>query len=52
MQLRDKSEEEIMNDLSPFGFVDFGDDLETVLDPTPKWNHWLGNDTSDENQFL
>jgi hypothetical protein len=48
MRLRDKSEEDIMNDLSPFGFVDDGGDLEVILDNAPRGN-WLMND---ENQFL
>jgi len=31
-KLRDKSDEDVMNDLAPFGFVDDGDELEVILD--------------------
>jgi hypothetical protein len=48
MRLRDKTEEDIMNDLSPFGFVDDGSELEEILDNVPRGN-WLMND---ENQIL
>ena len=48
MKLRDKTDEEIENDLLPFGFVDFGDDLDVVLDPTPFRGNWLYRDDSEE----
>jgi Terminase large subunit, T4likevirus-type, N-terminal/Terminase RNaseH-like domain len=48
MKLRDKTDEEIVNDLMPFGFVDFGDDLDVVLDPTPFRGNWLYRDDSEE----
>jgi len=47
MKLRDRTEDDIMNDLTPFGYVDVGDSLDEIID-TPMRN-WL---TSDENQFL
>ena len=47
MKLRDRTEEDIMNDLTPFGYVDVGDSLDEIID-TPVRN-WL---MSDENQFL
>lgn len=42
MRLRDKTDDEIMQDLSPFGFIDDGrdDDLQEVIDMTPRGN-WL-----------
>jgi hypothetical protein len=48
MRLRDKTDEEIMQDLSPFGFVDDGrgDDIQEVIDMTPRVN-WL-SDLKDE----
>jgi len=46
--LRDKTDEEIENDLVPFGFVDFGEDLDIVLDPTPFRGNWLYRDDSEE----
>jgi len=48
MKLRDKTDEEIENDLVPFGFVDFGEDLDIVLDPTPFRGNWLYRDDSEE----
>lgn len=48
MKLREKSEEDIMNDLSPFGFVDDGSDIEDILQPIPMAN-WL---MPDENVNL
>ena len=43
MRLRDKTDEEIMQDLSPFGFVDDGrDDVQEVIDLTPRGN-WLSD---------
>ena len=47
MKLRDKTDEDVMNDLSPFGFVDFGDALGEELELAG--TNWL---MSDENQFL
>lgn len=52
MKLRDKTDEEIMNDLSPFGFVDVGDDLDDMLDSTQMGGNWLFNHGTDENQIL
>jgi hypothetical protein len=47
MRLRDKTDEEIMQDLSPFGFVDDGrDDFEEIIDMTPRGN-WM-SDLKDE----
>jgi hypothetical protein len=42
MKLREKTEEDIENDLSFFGFVDFGDNIDMVLDPTPVGN-WMSD---------
>lgn len=38
MKLRDKTDEEIENDLLPFGFMDDGVEEEDVTDMTKKWN--------------
>jgi hypothetical protein len=47
MRLRDKTDEEIMQDLSPFGFVDDGrDEFEEIIDMTPRGN-WM-SDLKDE----
>jgi hypothetical protein len=47
MRLRDKTDEEIMQDLSPFGFVDDGrDDFQEIIDMTPRGN-WM-SDLKDE----
>jgi hypothetical protein len=47
MRLRDKTDEEIMQDLSPFGFIDDGrDDFEEIIDMTPRGN-WM-SDLKDE----
>jgi hypothetical protein len=47
MRLRDKTDEEIMQDLSPFGFIDDGrDDFEEIIDMTPHGN-WM-SDLKDE----
>jgi hypothetical protein len=47
MRLRDKTDEEIMQDLSPFGFVDDGrDDFTEVIDMVPRGN-WM-SDLKDE----
>ena len=40
--LREKTEEEITNDLLPFGFVDDGLSLEEIIEPQSK-NGWFGN---------
>jgi hypothetical protein len=48
MKLREKSEEDVMNDLSPFGFIDDGDDLEAIITGVSGAN-WL---MYDENQNL
>jgi hypothetical protein len=47
--LRDKTEEEIMQDLIPFGFVDDGMPPEDIFD-TPKPRGWMADDP--ENVFL
>jgi len=48
MKLREKSDDDIMNDLSPFGFVDDGrnDDLE-MLD-LPSFGNWMFADVENE----
>jgi hypothetical protein len=48
IKLRERSEEEIMSDLSPFGFVDDGrnDDLE-MLD-LPSFGNWMFADVENE----
>jgi len=48
MRLRDKTDQEIMQDLSPFGFIDDGrgEDIQEVIDMTPRGN-WL-SDLKDE----
>ena len=48
MKLREKTEEDIENDLLPFGFVDFGDDFESIVEPVSAKN-WM---TELENQNL
>ena len=46
LKLREKSEEDIMNDLSPFGFVDDGrGDISTDLDLPPTGNWMFGVET-------
>ena len=53
MKLRDKTEEEVLNDLLPFGFVDIGESVEDTVDPFPRVNpNWLFGDDSEENVFL
>jgi hypothetical protein len=53
MKLRDKTEEEVLNDLLPFGFVDIGEGVEDTVDPFPRINpNWLFGDDSGENVFL
>jgi len=48
-RLREKSEEDTINDLLPFGFVDFGGDLEDVFDQRPM-RSWMSDEV--ENEFL
>jgi hypothetical protein len=53
MKLRDKTEEEVLNDLLPFGFVDIGESVEDTVDLFPRVNpNWLFGDDSEENVFL
>jgi hypothetical protein len=52
MKLRDKTDEDIENDLIPFGFVDIGEDLDVILDPTPFRGNWLYRDDSEEFQNI
>jgi len=40
MKLRERTEEDIMEDLSPFGYIDDGDDLESIIKDGPNGN-WL-----------
>jgi hypothetical protein len=43
MRLREKSDEEIENDLTPFGFIDVHDESEhDEPEPPPGWN-WMGS---------
>lgn len=43
MRLREKSDEEIEDDLTPFGFVDFHDEvIDEEPPPPPGWN-WMGS---------
>jgi hypothetical protein len=45
MKLREKSEEEIMSDLLPFGFVDSGNDMADLLINEPAGvGHWMFNE--------
>jgi hypothetical protein len=38
--LREKTDEDIMNDLLPFGFVDRGEEIEEIIDNSPsEWNY-------------
>lgn len=48
MKLRERTDEEIMNDLSPFGFVDDGRELEDIIEPV-RVSGWM---TGVENEFL
>jgi hypothetical protein len=48
MKLRERTDEEIMNDLSPFGFVDDGRELEDIIEPVRQAG-WM---TGVENDFL
>jgi len=49
-RLREKTEEEIANDLVPFGFVDFGESIEEVFE-RPLINNWM-SDSDVENPFI
>lgn len=41
--LREKTEEDIINELLPFGFVDRGEELDEILDDSPsEWNYNFG----------
>lgn len=44
MKLREKTEDEIMSDLMPFGFVDSGDDMADMLVNDPQVGNWLFNE--------
>jgi hypothetical protein len=48
MKLRERTDEEIMNDLSPFGFVDDGRELEDIIEQ-PSRSDWF---RGVENEFL
>ena len=51
MKLREKTDDDVMNDLSPFGFIfDGSGDLAEELELTG--TNWLMIDESDENRFL
>jgi len=51
MRLRDKTDDEIMSDLSPFGFVDNGiDNYEDVLESPEQYRNWLSDPV--ENDLL
>jgi hypothetical protein len=51
MKLREKTDDDVMNDLTPFGFIfDGSDDLAEELELTG--TNWLMRDESDENRFL
>jgi hypothetical protein len=51
MKLREKTDDDVMNDLSPFGFIfDGSDDLAEELELTG--TNWLMREESDENRFL
>ena len=51
MKLREKTDDDDMNDLTPFGFIfDGSDDLAEELELTG--TNWLMRDESDENRFL
>jgi hypothetical protein len=43
MKLREKTEDEIMNDLTPFGFVDSGDDMADMMVNEPRVGNWMFN---------
>jgi hypothetical protein len=41
MKLREKTEDEIMNDLTPFGFVDSGDEMADMMVNEPRVGNWM-----------
>jgi len=47
VKLREKTDEEVMNDLSPFGFVDFGDHIDEVIEPSRGGNWMSDNNNAD-----
>ena len=48
-RLREKSEEDVINDMLPFGFVDYGGSLEDIIDQRPM-RTWMSDEV--ENEFL
>jgi hypothetical protein len=44
MKLREKTEDEIMNDLTPFGFVDSGDEMADMMVNEPRVGNWMFNE--------
>jgi hypothetical protein len=45
MKLREKTEDEIMSDLTPFGFVDDGDDIVNITMNEPRGDsNWIFNE--------
>ena len=48
--LREKTDQDIMDELLPFGFVDRGEDLEEILDDT--FTEWNMNNRRLETEFL
>lgn len=49
--LRDKTDEDIDTDMTPFGFVDFGSSFEEVIDTTRPGGSWMGS-WDPEDKFL
>jgi Terminase large subunit, T4likevirus-type, N-terminal/Terminase RNaseH-like domain len=49
MKLREKTDEDMMNELTPFGFVDVGESLEETLESPSEWNY---DHRRLQNQFL
>jgi hypothetical protein len=49
MKLREKSDEDIMNDLSPFGFVVDGMEDEYEMLDLPKFGNWMFGEVENEN---
>lgn len=39
-EIRERKEEDISDDLMPFGFVDFGDELEELIEPSLRIRFW------------
>jgi len=48
MKLREKSDDDIMNDLSPFGFVDDGRNDEFEMLDLPSFGNWMFTDVENE----